>query len=77
MGSVAMVPCLMEEDENENHLFYEGFSGGLILEATSVELTDPVWFKKKMNNTLEFVQDDDGDLYLKEDFEKNISKVKQ
>lgn len=77
MGSVAMVPCLMEEDENEDHLFYEGFSGGLILEATSVELTDPVWFKKKLNNTLEFVQDDDGDLYLKEDYLETISTLKK
>ena len=70
IGSAAIVPCNMAKEEDEDNLYYEHYFGGVILEATEVVLTDPPGIKKKQNNTLDFIEDENGDVYLRGDFER-------
>jgi hypothetical protein len=70
LGSAAIVPCNMAPEDNENKVYYEHYFGGIIIEASEVVVADPPGFKKKQNNTLDFIGNDTGEMYLKEDFER-------
>lgn len=75
-GFAAVVVSEMTMETDENHLFYEGYTGGVFLEAASVEISNPTWYVPSRNSVM-FIIDDNGKMMLKSDYDIYQEELKR